>query len=81
MKESLKTPPIDAKHVTRFYAEFAKPAANQIVKIGGSPDIQFQADYTYRLRVEAKGSPALGPSIVIFTSISPILPGAPRSHV
>ncbi|HEY4062340.1 MAG TPA: hypothetical protein VGM30_10590 [Puia sp.] len=59
LKESLKSPGINAKYVTRFYKIGAKAAANNIIKVGGASDLQFQSDFTYRLRVEAKGSPAL----------------------
>jgi hypothetical protein len=59
LKESIKTPGINAKYVTKFYKVLAQDAANHIIQLGGSADVQFEAAKTYRLRVEFKGSPIL----------------------
>jgi hypothetical protein len=59
LKESVKSPGINAKYVRRFYKVLAQNPARQILKIGGTTAVQFFADTTYRLRVEAKGSAAL----------------------
>lgn len=57
MKESVKTPGINAKYVSRFYKMSAAAAANQIVDAGYGTE--FETDKTYYLRVEAKGTPVL----------------------
>lgn len=59
LKESIKSPGINAKYVRRFYKINYKFPANMILKVGGEAGVQFNSDYTYRLRVEIKGSPAL----------------------
>lgn len=60
LKESRKTVGINAKYVTKFYKKTAVAAANHIIKIGGTAGaLAFEADKTYNLRVEAKGSQAL----------------------
>jgi hypothetical protein len=59
LKESVKSPGINAKYVRRFYKIAAQKPASQVLKVGGTAGVQFLADVTYRLRVEAKGAAAL----------------------
>lgn len=60
LKESRKTQGINAKYVSKFYKKVSVAPANHILKIGGTASaLAFEADKTYHLRVEFKGSPAL----------------------
>jgi hypothetical protein len=55
-KESIKSKVINPKYVSRFFKVAAQQPVNQIVEVSIS---KVEADKTYRLRVDIKGSPAL----------------------
>lgn len=57
-KESIKSKVINPKYISKFFKVSAKAAKNQVIKID-TLGATFNSDETYRLRLDAKGSPAL----------------------
>lgn len=58
-KESVKTKMINPKYISRVIKITAKSARQMIVQVPVAVNTGLAADTTYRLRVDAKGSPAL----------------------
>lgn len=61
LKESVKSTGINAKYVTKFYKQVGKAPKQHSIQVGLETvaPLVFEANTTYNLRVQAKGSPAL----------------------